>query len=77
MAEKPTIGLSADADKLLDIMLEEFRKQMAPGHAPEEWRAGIRELIDAGLARIYQNGDQFSLKLTPEAQGFPWAEGTA
>lgn len=65
---KPTEGLSDEAHKLLDVMIEEFRKIMASDWDAGEFRAAVLELIDAGLAKIYQRGDDFSLRLTPEAE---------
>jgi hypothetical protein len=63
-----TFDMSPDAEKLLDIMLEEFRKEIAPLQAPEDFREAARCLLSLGLAKIYQRGDHYTFEPTPEGQ---------
>jgi hypothetical protein len=61
-----TKDLPPDAEKLLHVMIEEFRKLISPDDEPEQFRRAALELMNAGLVKIYQEGDNYSLRPTPE-----------
>lgn len=70
-------NLSPDALKLLEVMVEEFRKKIAPDHDPIEFRIAAFELMDKGLAKIFKDGDRFSFGLTASGQALFGAAGSA
>jgi hypothetical protein len=61
-----TKDLPPDAEKLLHVMIEEFRKLISPDDDPISFRRATLELMNAGLVKIYQDGDHYALRPTPK-----------
>lgn len=63
-----TFDMSPDAEKLLDVLIEEVRKQISPNEDPAIFNEAARCLMQLGYAKFYDDGDG-NLTFEPTREG--------